>query len=185
MHSKDPLSRPDRQARRFPFIFKPRPKSTIPRARTTLVSPLSPIEMKFWQSYLKIRPRALRGLVCQYPVARYRIDFALPKDKIGIELDGWATHSSTTAIAADRIRQRDLESKGWYIIRFGGLEVHQNADACVRQAAHLVTLHRTRKRLWQSKLQRMTPVSLRLSICSGTPARMNFRYGIAQRTSHQ
>jgi len=152
MHREDPLNRPAKTARRFPFIRRPashsNPGRTIrPPARTTLISPLSPIEMKFWQSYLRLRPRALRGLVCQHVTGHYRIDFALPPDKIGIELDGWATHSSTTAIAADRIRQRELEERGWHIIRFGGLEVHQNSDACVREAARLVTISRKRKKL--------------------------------------
>jgi very-short-patch-repair endonuclease len=68
---------------------------------------------------------------------RRRIDFAIPDRKIGIELDGHATHSSTQAIADDRRRQRRLESAGWRIIRFGGAEVYADANGCVRQAAAL------------------------------------------------
>jgi very-short-patch-repair endonuclease len=61
---------------------------------------------------------------------------------VGIELDGYKTHSSTTAIAEDRRRQRWFEANGWYIIRFGGLEVFQDVDSCVREAAALVQGHR-------------------------------------------
>jgi very-short-patch-repair endonuclease len=122
--------------KRFPFIFRPTPKPGA--GRTTLVVALSPIEQAFWQSHQKLRLRPLVGLVKQYKVGPYRLDFALPRKMIGIELDGHRTHSTTAAIAADRYRQRQLESDGWYIIRFGGLEVYLDADACVREAARLV-----------------------------------------------
>lgn len=131
--------------KRFPFIQRAIPAPVLrPMSRTTTrgVITQSPIERMFWSAYQRTRPRALRGLVQQYQVGRYRIDFALPKLKIGIELDGYQSHSSTISIAHDRARQRDLEAQGWYIIRFGGLEVHQNADYCVRQAARLAALRK-------------------------------------------
>lgn len=100
-------------------------------------SPPSPIEAEFelalasdWWPEIPIEP--------EYSVIierkRYRIDFAVPSHRFGIELDGHATHSSTTAIAHDRQRQRALERQGWTICRFGGQEVYQNARACVWEA---------------------------------------------------
>lgn len=100
----------------------------------------SPIERLFWAAHLRLGLPELNGLVPQHPVARYRIDFALPGRKAGIELDGHASHSSPRAIAHDRKRQRDLEAGGWHIIRFGGSEVHRDADGCVRQAARLIRM---------------------------------------------
>lgn len=97
----------------------------------------SPIERKFWDAHLRLSLPALNGLVPQHTVGRYRIDFAIPARKIGIELDGFRNHSSTADIAKDRKRQRFLESQGWYITRFGGSEVHLNAEQCVREAARL------------------------------------------------
>ncbi len=64
----------------------------------------------------------------------YRIDFAVPGWRFGVELDGHATHSSTEAIARDRQRQRHLERAGWTICRFGGREVHHDAASCVWEA---------------------------------------------------
>ncbi|MGW5508235.1 endonuclease domain-containing protein [Streptomyces albogriseolus] len=82
-------------------------------------------------------PHELNGLRAQHPVfgGRYRIDFALPKQKIGIELDGYAWHSSPEAFTRDRARQRELELDGWRIVRFSGSEIIKDADDCVRQAA--------------------------------------------------
>jgi very-short-patch-repair endonuclease len=95
----------------------------------------SPVEEMFWVAHQRLNLRELRGLVRQYPVGYYKLDFALPRRLIGIELDGHATHSSTAAIAADRQRQRRLEYNGWRIIRFGGAEVYADPSRCVREAA--------------------------------------------------
>jgi len=139
-HKDDPLSRKTRRG--FPFIFRKVPAPA--RGRTTLV--LSPIEESFWRAHRKLRLRPLAGLEKQYGVGRYRLDFAIPRLLVGIELDGHRTHSSTTAIAEDRRRQRWLEGNGWYIIRFGGQEVFVDAEGCVREAADLVRRHIARQR---------------------------------------
>jgi len=128
----------------FPFKFKAVPPPAPRNARMVLL--VSPIEDAFWRSHERLRLRPLAGLVRQYKVGPYRLDFALPRQAIGIELDGHRTHSTTKAIAADRQRQRWFEANGWYIIRFGGLEIYQDADACVCEAAHLVHQHRRRRR---------------------------------------
>jgi len=130
---------------KFPFIQKPAQTPTrrvISRASRNY----SPIEVMFWNAYTAMRPRALRGLVRQHQTGRYRIDFALPAQRFGIELDGHATHSSPAAIAADRRRQRELEEMGWHIVRFGGQEVYQDAAVCVRSAARLAALHKMRSK---------------------------------------
>ena len=98
----------------------------------------SPIERQFWTAYVALSPPELAGLVPEHEVfgGRRRIDFAIPGRMIGIELDGYATHSSPQKIADDRHRQRMLEAAR-HIIRFGGAEVHRDAARCVREAADL------------------------------------------------
>jgi very-short-patch-repair endonuclease len=118
--------------RRFPFIFR-----EVPPAPTRSVK-ASPIERAFWLSYQRIKPKALHGLTPQYRVGAYRLDFAIPSSMIGIELDGYQSHSSTVDIAKDHARERYLQERGWYIIRFGGLEIYRDSDSCVRQAARIV-----------------------------------------------
>ena len=135
-------------ARRFPFIFKDATqRGTRSTKHVTLL--LSPIEDSFWRAHQRLKLRPLNGLVRQYSVShgagQYRLDFALPRQQIGIELDGHRTHSSPAAIASDRKRQRYLESQGWYIIRFGGQEVFADVHECVKEAAFLASLHGRRK----------------------------------------
>jgi very-short-patch-repair endonuclease len=122
--------------RRMLFARRPRAEPNVPFS-PWMPPATSPIEAQFWDAYRAIKPRELRGLVSQCPVGRYRVDFGLPKLKIGIELDGFKSHSSTQAIADDRRRERDLMMAGWYIIRFGGQEVYYDPAGCVRQAAML------------------------------------------------
>lgn len=94
---------------------------------------LSPIEKMFMERW-----RAMYGnsVVSQYEVPgfRYRVDFAFPKQKVAIELDGYQYHSSKEQFTNDRKRQRDLEMAGWRFVRFSGSEIHNNLDACVTQA---------------------------------------------------
>ena len=95
----------------------------------------SPVEEVYWEAYRKSLPSALSGLVAQHKFGRYRLDFAIPKKKIGIELDGFEYHSSQEAIIKDRQRQRELEQQGWRIVRFAAKEVFDDPKGCVKQAA--------------------------------------------------
>lgn len=99
----------------------------------------SPIEQRFLAAWK--RQCSNIKLVQEHPVGRYRIDFADVDALIAIELDGHATHSSPSAIAADRRRQRELERLGWRFIRFGGQEIYQDADACAREARDFIVNH--------------------------------------------
>ena len=51
-----------------------------------------------------------------FPVGRYRLDFAFPEDMRCIEIDG-SQHLEAKSIAHDRIRDEWLETQGWNIVR--------------------------------------------------------------------
>ncbi|MFC9268970.1 endonuclease domain-containing protein [Streptomyces zhihengii] len=122
-------------------MWKERDRAVAAERALAAASPAlgSAIERAFWQAYQEAAPPELSGLKTQHPVfdGRYRLDFALPGRKVGIELDGYAWHSSPEAFTRDRARQRELELAGWRIIRFSGSEVTTDAAGCVRQAAEL------------------------------------------------
>ena len=101
----------------------------------------SRIEELFWGHYLILKPPALDGLQREYAVLGedagrlYRIDFALPSKKIGIELDGYEFHSDKDTFTRDRQRGRELQRLGWRVIRFSGREVFLDARKCVLEAS--------------------------------------------------
>lgn len=118
---------------------------------------LSPIEARFLRAWNAHNPywkadwngpvqKRFIGLVPQYPINRgqYRLDFAVTYGgvdgcvRIAIELDGFDSHHTTDQIAHDHRRQREIESLGWKVIRFGGKEVHQNAEGCVIEARRII-----------------------------------------------
>lgn len=98
----------------------------------------SAAEQSFVDAYEQIRPSELEGLCAQHTVANYRLDFAVPSLKIGIEIDGYAYHSDRDTFHNDRVRQRALERAGWRLIRFSGREVCSTPGGCVLEAAELI-----------------------------------------------
>jgi hypothetical protein len=71
--------------------------------------------------------RLCREHVLPQPVAQHavtvagrprRIDFAFVQERIAIEVDGFAFHSSRDAFVDDRRRQNALELDGWLVLRF-------------------------------------------------------------------
>ncbi len=94
----------------------------------------SPVEETFWDAYQKLNPKSLTGLVTQHSVGKYRLDFAIPSKKIGIEIDGREFHSDQRQFVNDRERQRNLEQKGWRITHFAAVQVIDDPEGCVRKA---------------------------------------------------
>jgi very-short-patch-repair endonuclease len=70
-------------------------------------------------------------------VPPYRLDFAIPDKRFGIEVDGLAYHNGQESFIKDRKRQRQLEHDGWRIIRFAAKEVMEDAHGCIVEAARL------------------------------------------------
>jgi very-short-patch-repair endonuclease len=120
-------------ARSFPFQVAMQ-QATIRR----LPASASPIEHRFWDAHLRLALPELRELAFQHPVGRYSIDFALPAVKFGIELDGLKNHSTTTDVNNDHLRQQEIELQGWRITRFGGQQVHRDADWCIRRTVEVL-----------------------------------------------
>ncbi len=52
----------------------------------------------------------------QFPLGPYRLDFALPMERVDIEADGWV-HTSAVVANRDRKRDADLAAWGWQVVR--------------------------------------------------------------------
>jgi very-short-patch-repair endonuclease len=77
--------------------------------------PSEELEREFLRLVRRVRlPKPVR----QQPQGRFRIDFAYPDLLIAIEVDGWNSHGTPAALAADLKRQNALVLRGWTILRF-------------------------------------------------------------------
>jgi superfamily II DNA or RNA helicase len=78
-------------------------------------------------------------VIAQHPVAvadrTYRLDYMLAgaRLRVVVELDGFAFHSSKTAFVYDRIRQNDLTSLGFVVLRFSYDAIRDDTARCVAQ----------------------------------------------------
>lgn len=70
-----------------------------------------------------LRDNGITGWKANYPAAGYKIDVAFPAQKIAIETDGWAFHSSQEDFQKDRERQNKLALLGWQVLRFTWLDL--------------------------------------------------------------
>jgi very-short-patch-repair endonuclease len=63
----------------------------------------------------------------QHPVGRYFADFACERLRLIIEIDG-GVHRLDDVVFRDHLRQMELESLGWTVLRFTSEEVLANPD---------------------------------------------------------
>jgi very-short-patch-repair endonuclease len=70
-----------------------------------------------------LRDNGITGWKTNYPVGGYKVDVAFPKQKVAIETDGWAFHSSQEDFQNDRERQNKIALLGWQVLRFTWLDL--------------------------------------------------------------
>jgi very-short-patch-repair endonuclease len=70
-----------------------------------------------------LKAARITGWRANYPLTGYRIDVAFPKQKVAIEVDGWAFHSDQEDFQHDRERQNDIALLGWQVLRFTWLDL--------------------------------------------------------------
>jgi len=64
----------------------------------------------------------------QFPLGKYKADFAIPAIKLAIECDGDYWHQQPQAIAHDQKRDSELSQYGWTIIRFREKDLKGNLE---------------------------------------------------------
>lgn len=70
----------------------------------------------------------------------YCLDFAIfcKAGKLNVECDGSMYHSTKEAQIKDRIRDNELTSIGWSILRFSGKEIYNSPRDCLKQIKRTV-----------------------------------------------
>jgi very-short-patch-repair endonuclease len=97
-------------------------------------------EKKLWHE-LRMLKQDGRHFRRQVPIAGFIADFACYKCRLIVELDG-GQHNTAEGLASDRERSRQLEMRGFRVLRFWNADVFQNLEGVVdiiRNAAGLPT----------------------------------------------
>ena len=87
-----------------------------------------------------------RDWICNYPLANSHgrviaeLDFALPSEKLCLEIDGRAFHSDDLAFERDRERQNMLVLGGWMVLRFTWSQVTRTPDRVLSEIRAAIAL---------------------------------------------
>jgi hypothetical protein len=99
-----------------------------------------------WVVAQAVRPAIARHIVPQHEVTiaghTYRVDYAfLGQERIiVVELDGFAFHGHRDAFTYDRLRQNNLQSLGWTVLRFSYDAIRLDTVRCVEQLQAVLRL---------------------------------------------
>ncbi len=103
-----------------------------PRARMLLQAASDGSRSKLERRFAELlRKAGIAGWKTNYALAGYRVDFAFPRAKVAVELDGWAFHNDQEDFQYDRVRQNAIAVLGWQVLRFTWLDVTEYPDRVV------------------------------------------------------
>jgi very-short-patch-repair endonuclease len=86
-----------------------------------------------------LRDNGITGWTANYPVGGYKVDVGFPKQKVAIEVDGWAFHSSPEDFQVDRERQNKLALLGWQVLRFTWLDLTEYPHRVLTQIRRAIS----------------------------------------------
>lgn len=95
----------------------------------------SPIEEKLYEIMEEDEIPAERQLFVCEREQTYCLDFGIfcEEGKIDVECDGKAYHTSLEDREEDRLRNNELASYGWVVLRFTGAEINQDVKGCLKR----------------------------------------------------
>lgn len=95
----------------------------------------SPLEVAFLQL---CDDHALPAPEVNQRVSEYMVDFAWPTQKLIVETDGYAYHSTPTAFERDRLRDQHLTLAGYTVARFTYNQVTRTPEAVANRLRRLL-----------------------------------------------
>lgn len=93
----------------------------------------SPLEEKMYKALKARNIKPERQFYIRVNKQNYCLDFCIfcKKANIDLECDGERYHILPEALTRDRMRNNQLTSSGWYVLRFIGTEIHRNLNDCL------------------------------------------------------
>jgi very-short-patch-repair endonuclease len=138
----EPLPKPipSRRLRRIVFI-----PTTLGKVRSaTEINDLfddSPLEDDLWRALKQLRIPAQRQDLVRVGTRRYFLDFAIycARGSVDIETDGDTWHVGREKAPLDNLRDNDLRSAGWALLRFTTRQIREEmGEYCVPKIADTV-----------------------------------------------
>lgn len=80
-----------------------------------------------------LRAAGITGWELGHPVQGYLIDLAFPRQRVAVEVDGWAWHVAADRFVDDRRRQNALVNLQWTVLRFTWHDLVGRPDAVVHE----------------------------------------------------
>lgn len=90
----------------------------------------SPLEDRLWNELKGLQIAAERQELVQVKERRYLLDFAIycATSQIDVETDGDTWHADPERIPLDNLRDNDLETVGWRVLRFNTLHIREQME---------------------------------------------------------
>jgi very-short-patch-repair endonuclease len=131
LHSVEKLAMPIRSTRPRRLVFVP---TTWRKFRTAqVINDLfadSPAEDRLWDEFKRREIDAERQWEVTNGDVFYKLDFALfcKGGKIDVEVDGDQWHHNPERAPKDNLRNNELESVGWHVLRFAAKTVRESLE---------------------------------------------------------
>ena len=131
----EPLPRPISSRRRRRIVFIPTTwKKLIAAAEVNDLYDESPLEDLLYAEFTRIRMPVERQEYVKISGREYFLDFAVycVNGELNIETDGDLWHANPQRAPLDNLRDNDLETAGWRLLRFNGAQVREEmAEYCL------------------------------------------------------
>jgi very-short-patch-repair endonuclease len=72
-------------------------------------------------------------------IHNHLVDFAWPEHKLIVEIDGFALHKSHEAFENDRRRDRELQKRGWRVLRITYRCLHHDPAGVIGDIREMLT----------------------------------------------
>jgi len=84
----------------------------------------------------QLKDAGIRGFLVNYPWKpadpSTTVDIAFVRERLAIEIDGWAWHSAPDRFARDRRKQNEMTQAGWTVLRFTWLDLTTRQAEVIR-----------------------------------------------------
>ncbi len=90
----------------------------------------SPLENRLWAEFQRLRILAERQELVQVKKNHYLLDFAIycASGKLDVETDGDSWHATPQRAAQDNLRDNDLKTVGWRVLRFNTQQIREDME---------------------------------------------------------